>query len=68
MKFELNKEQREIVYSNAKNIVVIAGAGSGKTRVLTERVKKLLLDGVNPTSIVIFTFTVMAAAELRQRL
>lgn len=68
MKFELNNEQKEIVNSNAKNIVVIAGAGSGKTRVLTERVKKLLLDGVNPSSIVIFTFTVMAAEELKQRL
>lgn len=68
MGFELNEEQKKIVYSNDANIVVIAGAGSGKTRVLTERVKRLLLDGVNPSSIVIFTFTVMAAEELKQRL
>lgn len=64
----LDKEQQEIVNSPASNIIVAAGAGSGKTRVLTERVKRLLSEGVNPTSVVVITFTNMAAEELQERL
>jgi len=44
----LDSVQQEIVESNDNNIIVVAGAGSGKTRVLTERVKRLLNDGVEP--------------------
>ena len=64
----LSKEQKKIVNSDATNIIVAAGAGSGKTRVLTERVKRLLQSGVNPHSIVVITFTNMAAEELKERL
>lgn len=65
---ELSKIQKEIVNSTAKNIIVDAGAGAGKTRVLTERVKKILESGVNPKSIVVITFTNDAADELKKRL
>ena len=65
---ELDKVQKEIVISQYKNIIVSAGAGSGKTRVLTERVKYLIESGVNPTNIVCITFTNKAADEMRERL
>ncbi len=65
---ELSKQQREIVDSKSKKIIVDAGSGSGKTRVLTERVRKLLNNGVNPYSVVVITFTNMAANELYDRL
>lgn len=64
----LDKAQQEIVNSKEHRIIVEAGAGSGKTRVLTERVKKLLLDGVEPFNMVVITFTNMAAEELKERL
>lgn len=64
---ELDKSQKKIVNASDKNICVIAGAGSGKTRVLTERVAKLLNDGVDPHSMVCITFTRMAAQEMRNR-
>ena len=65
----LSNEQLEIVTSDAKNIIVAAGAGSGKTRVLIERIKYLLNDkGVDASNIVAITFTNMAADEMRERL
>lgn len=64
----LDKKQQEIVDSKEPRIIVEAGAGSGKTRVLTERVKKLLLDGVEPSNMVVISFTNMAAEELKERL
>lgn len=66
MKLDTNQEQ--IVNSTAKNIIVSAGAGSGKTRVLTERVKHLINTGVSPENIVCITFTNKAANEMRERL
>lgn len=65
---KLSKLQNEIVYSDAPKIIVDAGSGSGKTRVLTERVRRLLLEGVNPKSMVVITFTNTAANELKKRL
>lgn len=65
---KLDEKQQEIVESKEKNIIVIAGAGSGKTRVLTERIKYLLSSGVEPQSIVAITYTNMAAEEMKQRL
>lgn len=66
MRLDTNQEQ--IVNSTAKNIIVSAGAGSGKTRVLTERVKHLIDIGVSPDNIVCITFTNKAANEMRDRL
>lgn len=63
----LDSTQQEIVTSSAKNIIVSAGAGSGKTRVLTERVKYLLRSTL-PDNIVCITFTNKAADEMKQRL
>lgn len=65
---ELSKEQLAVVNSQSKNIIVDAAAGSGKTRVLTERVKKLLESGKDAKSFVIITFTNEAANELKERL
>lgn len=64
----LDKVQQKIVNAEENKILVIAGSGSGKTRVLTERIKKLLNDNVDPTKIVAITFTNAAAAEMRERL
>ena len=64
----LDKYQQEIVDSNEPRIIVEAGAGAGKTRTLTERVKRLLLDGIEPSNMVIITFTRMASEELKERL
>ena len=47
---------------------VVANAGTGKTKVLTDRVTRLLLDGVRPERILCLTFTKAAAAEMRNRL
>ena len=65
---QLDKSQQKIVDSDASKICVIAGAGSGKTATLTERVRKILKDGANPYNIVCITFTNMAAQEMRDRL
>ena len=64
----LDSTQKEIVTSSAQNIIVSAGAGSGKTRVLTERVKHLLSSGVSPENVVCITFTNKAADEMKKRL
>ena len=65
---KLDSTQEKIVKSRAKNIIVSAGAGSGKTRVLTERVKYLIETGVDPVNIVCITFTNKAANEMKERL
>lgn len=64
----LDNLQKQVVESDADNIIVVAGAGSGKTRCLTERIKFLLNNGIEPNSIVAITFTNMAAEEMRERL
>ena len=68
MSITLDNEQRAAVYAEDKNVLVVAGAGSGKTRVLTERIKHLVESGVDPSGIVAITFTNMAADEMRARL
>lgn len=68
MKIVLDQEQQEAVTTDKKKVIVSAGAGSGKTRVLVERVRYLLSQGVEPSSIVAITFTNMAAEEMRERL
>lgn len=68
MSFNFDDDQLAVINSTYDNIVVVAGAGSGKTTVLTERIRKLLNDGVKPESIVAITFTKMAAEEMTERL
>lgn len=65
---KLDIYQEEIVKSTAPHIVVVSGAGSGKTRVLTERIKWLIEQGNDPKKIVAITFTNFAADEMRERL
>ena len=65
---KLNDEQRAAVTTTAADAVVIAGPGSGKTRVLVARVLELIRRGAAPESIVIITYTNAAADEIRARL
>src|SRR5438132_7356929 len=64
---ELNPEQREVVHAPAGPLLVIAGAGSGKTRTLTYRVARLVEGGLSPESILLLTFTNKAAKEMLAR-
>lgn len=64
----LSKQQEAIVTTTAEKVVVIASAASGKTAVLTERVRYLLEHGADPKKIVLITFTNAAAEELAERL
>ena len=61
-------EQQEAIDKEGTNIIVSAGAGSGKTAVLTERVIRKLRSGVNITDLLIMTFTKAAAREMKERI
>lgn len=64
---ELNEEQLAVVTAPDGPVLVIAGAGSGKTRVVTYRVSYLLERGISPQSILLLTFTNKAAREMLHR-
>ncbi|MDR3145657.1 MAG: UvrD-helicase domain-containing protein [Treponema sp.] len=63
----LSDEQAEAVSSSAREAIIIAGPGTGKTSVLAARIAELLRKGIDPASILAVSFTVKAAAELRER-
>jgi DNA helicase-2/ATP-dependent DNA helicase PcrA len=64
---ELNEEQQEVVLAGRGPILVIAGAGSGKTRTLVYRVARLIESGTDPSRILLLTFTNKAAREMLRR-
>jgi DNA helicase-2/ATP-dependent DNA helicase PcrA len=68
MAFSLSPEQQKVVDHRGSHLQVIACAGAGKTEAISRRVASLILEGVEPSQVIAFTFTERAAESLKSRI
>ena len=64
---QLNPKQREAVLATQGPVLIIAGAGTGKTKTLTHRIYHIIHQGIHPGKILAITFTNKAAKEMKER-